>query len=227
MLPQPSGSDSNGHLQMSAPLRWLSALSGATLLVLAGLTLYFPPGAVTLEEDANGRVSKRVLSTSSNATPAIALFAGGLGLLLYGVNGLRLTRFSAGGLSAESGPAERKAREYYAYPDHPEEVTISGDESAPEPSQPPASVITTQSHEDLAVYELEDVPSSVVKDALQNWPKALPALTNLGEFEFATRRRGKGNYPWTLKFRGRSAVTVSYGGRGKTGATVDATESNG
>ena len=74
--------------------------------------------------------------------------------------------------------------------------------------------------EALSVFELKDVPLRVISDALNNWPANNPLPNNLAEFEFATRKQGKGNHPWILKFNGCKPVTISYGGRAKTGSTV-------
>jgi len=61
---------------------------------------------------------------------------------------------------------------------------------------------------------------SVLTDALLKWPPDIKKPDDLSAFEFATRKTGKGNHPWTIKFKGRKAIIVSYGGYRKDEASV-------
>lgn len=203
-------------------LRISCGFFGVVFAFAAALVLYFPPNQVIMERDALGQTTKSTISSADSATPSVVLLAGGFALLVYGINGYRITKLTAGSIGAETAStAGSKATEFYKEPaGGGPPLEVAGDSaSAPEPTQPPAKILATAT-EDLAVYELADVPTTVIKDALDKWPLSETSPSNLGEFEFATRRRGQGNHPWTLKFRGKKPVVVSYGGQAKTAATV-------
>lgn len=194
------------------------------LIVLAFIVLYCPPSRSTVETNQNGTVIKTLEEMQDPTMPFLALFLGGLTVLAFTLNGLRFSKVSAGGVTAESAKAGKAAQEFYETPKEEraeEEVTVP-DKDSPEPSESPIST-TEQVDGRYAVYLLEAVPASVIGDALANWPDANKP-DDLSSFEFATRKTGKGNHPWTIKFKGKKAITVSYGGQGKTDATVAATE---
>lgn len=69
-------------------------------------------------------------------------------------------------------------------------------------------------------YALDLVPLHVMCDLLSNWPEDVAQPADLSAFEFAARRRGRGNHRWIIKFRGLEAIRVAYGGYEKKQATV-------
>jgi hypothetical protein len=222
MVDQVDGDSERASQELPILLRWLSTCFGVALIALGWLLLYRPPFAVTVEENGQGVVAKKTISTSQASTPAVALLLSGLGLIIYGINGFRLTQFSAGGISAESSSAAKDASKYYKQPELEDTaLSIPGSTAdAPIPTQPPTTILNTPASGSVEVFELKDVPISVIADAVEKWPAGEREPSNLGDFEFATRKRGKGNHPWTVKFRGCKVVVVSYGGQGKTGPTV-------
>jgi len=132
---------------------------------------------------------------------------------------------SAAGVSAEAPDAAAVAKGYYGAPseDRPRaEVTVQ-DKESPEPSEVPTGYLDAEDGR-YAVYKLNELPISVITDALASWPEGDNKPEDLSSFEFATRKTGKGNHPWTIKFKGKKAVIVSYGGYGKVGATVAQTQ---
>ncbi len=145
--------------------------------------------------------------------PAVAMFLAGVGLFVYGFNGYRLARVGFGSFNAEmSSPAisARKIEDAQT-----KQVEVRGEASdSPEATEAPVAQVPVEGEGEFDVFKLEDIPLSVVKDALARWPDSERPPDNLGEFEFAMRKRGKGNHPWTLKFRGRKALSVWYGSRG-------------
>jgi hypothetical protein len=217
----PSTKQQSRFLEVRGSLRWVCGLLGVVLAITALFVVYFPPQRIATEQHGRGHTTKTTVSSADTVMPAVVLFVTGIAILLYGVNGLRITRLTAGGVSAETtSPVVQRAEDYYEKPDGVESLPVNAKSSeSPEPTQPPAQVLKT-ANEDLNVYELADVPTTVIKDALDNWPSTETLPSNLGEFEFASRRRGKGNNPWTLKFRGRKPVVVSYGGQAKKEPTV-------
>jgi hypothetical protein len=194
----------------------------ALLIALAFIVLYCPPSKATIETDHSGTIAKTVKETQDSTTPFLALFLSGITVLAFTLNGLRFSKISAGGVTAETAKAGEAAQGFYETPKEEraeEEITID-DKESPEPSESPISY-TDQADGRYAVYDLEALPASVIGDALANWPDENKP-DDLGSFEFATRKTGKGNHPWTVKFKGKKAITVSYGGQGKTEATVTA-----
>lgn len=196
------------------------AVVAAVLVALAFVVLYCPPTKSITETSGAGGVTHLVQEAQDSTTPFLALFLGGLVVFVFSLNGLRFSKISAAGVSAESPDAGEAAQEFYETPEEDraeEEVTVQ-DKDSPEPVDAPIRYVE---HADgrYAVYSLEAVPASVMGDALSNWPEGTKPR-DLGSFEFASRKTGKGNHPWTVKFKGNRAVTVSYGGYGKTAATV-------
>lgn len=202
--------------------RWVSAMLGILILSVAIIAFVCPPVRRTVELDPAGNAIKTSVSNADMTSPFLSLFGASMILILFAINGRKFTRISAGDYSAESESPTANATEYYRQgPDQPEELAVSvPDDDAPEPTEPRAGVVTT-TEGDLSVYRLLDVPSKVIRDAFSKWPSGEPLPDDLQSFEFATRKNGKGNHPWTIKFRGKKPVVVSYGGRGKSDATVE------
>ena len=180
-----------------------------------------PPTRISIEKDETQTVTQQLEKPADVATPFTVTFLASLALFAYGVNGYRLTKFSAGGVAAESeSPAANEAETFYknTSPDSSAETKTVAKPS-PEPTETPVRIVESDG-ESIAVFDLNDVPISVITDALANWPDDTPRPNNLSDFEFAGRKRGKGNHPWTVKFNGSKAVRVSYGGQGKSEPTV-------
>lgn len=152
----------------------------------------------------------------------LGFLVGGISVLVFAINGLQLRRISAGSFTAESSPEEQMAKDYYRIPEDDRHTLPIIIEETTTPPQPVESLVPSivAGDESIAVYELKQVPLTVIIDAMQNWPEEDSAPVDLSLFEFATRKVGKGNHPWTLKFAGKNAVLVSYGGQGKREATV-------
>jgi len=206
-------------------LRYLSALIGIAIIVGAFALLFCPPEKASRELDGTNTVVKVVLQTADVTTPFLVVFLAGFALLVFAINGLRFAKISAAGVSAEAPDAATAARGYYQAPSEDRqktEVTVQGKES-PEPSELPTGYLEAEDGK-YAVYKLNELPTSVITDALTSWPQGYTKPEYLSSFEFATRKTGKGNHPWTLKFKGQKAVVVSYGGQGKVIPTVVQTQ---
>jgi hypothetical protein len=142
------------------------------------------------------------------------------------LNGYRFTRVAAGTVGANSEAfAEEAKKQIAADPGEANAITI--DKSAtpdPSPTQAPTATVEAN-NEAYAIYELINIPSQVIQDALDNWPPGHNKPTTLADFEYASRKKGQGNHSWQLKFRGVPAVIVSYGGHAKSTVTVRPEES--
>lgn len=186
----------NGWLRFFCGLIALALALGAIVVVCR------PPIRVQTDKDASGTVIKQSESPAEMATPFTVVFVAASGLLLYVINGYRITKLAAGGVEAEAAlSAGEKADEYFTTesPDAAIE-TNKVDNASPEPTEAPSKVLTTNG-ESFSVFELTDIPFAVIADAISNWPESTPKPKNLAEFEFATRKQGKGNHPWIIKFR--------------------------
>lgn len=200
--------------------RIVGSFIAAALIAISFLVLYNPPSKSKVETDGRRVILNLVKEDQDATTPFLALFLGGLGILAFTLNGLRFSKISAAGLSAESGDPAEAAEEFYETPkeDRAEaEVTVN-DKESPEPSESPVTYVE-QDDGRYAIYSLPAVPATVLSDAVSNWPGG-NGPDEITSFEFATRKTGKGNHPWTVKFKGKKAITVSYGGYGKTEPTV-------
>lgn len=210
--------------ELSKSQKCIGAIVATLLISSSFFILYFPPVKLTVETDRRGVTTKFVKEDIDSSTAFLALFVSGITVLSYALNGLRFSKISAAGVTAEAIKAGEAAQAFYDIPTEvrEEEVVLVTDKESPEPKDSPVS------YRDLpdgryAIYTLETIPASVISDALAHWPeKERP--DDLGFFEFATHKLGKGNNPWTIKFKGKSAVKVSYGGQGKTHPTVASTE---
>ncbi len=186
-------------------------------LVLAGLSIAavlarFP---TAYEWASDGSVVKSSRTVSDISGVATALAISGVALLAYAMNGVRLTKFGVGSVVAEGSSAVKSFREHP--PSEADAKSVEVDAEEVEPTREPAAVLDDQ----MAVFELADVPSRVINDALAHWPAdAGEPPSTLGAFEYASRRRGRGPYPWILKFAGHPEIRVFYGGRGKRDPTV-------
>lgn len=199
--------------------RWVSALLGLALLGLGvvAVTCEFPTAH---EWSGDGSLVKRTRSISDLSGVLTVLAAAGIGLLAYALNGVRLVKFGVGSVVAEGSRAVESFKEHPPSEAEAKSVQVPEVEEV-EPTRDPAAVLD----DDMAVFELADVPSRVVADALAMWPAdAGDCPSTLGRFEYASRRRGRGPHPWILKFKDRPEVRVFYGGRGKSDATVRRSE---
>lgn len=192
------------------------------MISLGGIAhAYLPPEKYFVERNGHWKVVKVLFETADTTILSAVLVIAGLVLVLYAINGYKLVRFSAGSFSAEAEDAKGRAQNFYSSDaDLQESRTVEAPRDAPQPTEPAVGTVK-ENGEELAVYELKDVPLSVVADAIGGWPEEDGAPRSTSDFEFATRKKGKGNHPWTIKFHGRPAITVSYGGKGKSGPTVE------
>lgn len=207
-------------------LRWLSSILGIGLSVGSLAMLYCPPEKVSRELDGKGTVIKVLLESTDVTTPFLSIFLAGMALVVFGINGIRFAKITAAGVSAEAPDATAAATTYYKAPseDRPQTEVKVEEKESPDPTDVPTGYLEAEDGGKYAIYKLNEVPSSVISDALASWPKEDSKPEDLSGFEFATRKTGKGNHPWTLKFKGKKAVIVSYGGFAKLGATVSQTE---
>ena len=202
------------------PWRVFTSALGAALCVGGLIYSYRPPQKVLVERDGHWRVVKASFEAADTTLLSAVLVIGGLVLVLYAINGYKIIRFSAGGFSAEADNAKERAQNFYkSEAGNTNSKTVEATREAPQPTEPPVGTIN-ENGDELAVYELKDVPLSVISDAISAWPNEDGTPRSTADFEFATRKKGRGNNPWTIKFQGKPAVTVSYGGQGKPGATV-------
>jgi len=203
--------------ELTAKGRTVGWITSAILILVGFGAWCCPPTRSLTETNAEGKVIKAVNEQTDATTPSVVLIVGGLALHAFVLNGLRLSRISAGGVSAETLPSSAEIEDVLES-DQAEQIDIDGQP----PPESGAAPIKSVQHEgtDYAVYQLPAVPAKVIKDLLEKWPDGMEKIENLGVFRFAMRKKGKGNNPWIVKFAERPRVTVSYGGRGKGGATV-------
>lgn len=84
--------------------RWLAALISLGALLLFVCLIFFPPAReakVTSSKDGTTTTSAR----SDQTTVCVSLLTASAALLFYAINGLRMTKFGAGPISAESAPS--------------------------------------------------------------------------------------------------------------------------
>lgn len=196
--------------------------AGLAALVI-GLSLTFCPGKHIKEErNEFGVVTKSSVETSDQSELAIVLTASSLILFAWGMNGLRLTKLAVGSVSAESKASEVKAAEDYAKQEQtPKEVVVTEkepDDIAEPLTEGKGSVVINDETE--VVYSLPFVPRELLFDLFKHWPSEYSRPKDFSTFEFATKKKGKGNHPWTVKFKDLPAFKISYGGQGKNAATI-------
>lgn len=215
----------NKEGQLSTGLRWYAAILGFMLIGSAFFILYFSPVKFERELTDNGFLARSTNSSADVTTPFIAVLTAGVAVLLFALNGLRFAKFSAGGVTAEALDAQEKAKVFYKTDaaDRPESTVTVPNKMSPEPTEVPTGYLEAADGK-YAVYKLNELPFVVIVDALASWPTSETKPADLSGFEFATRKTGKGNHPWTLKFKGKKAIVVSYGGQGKSGPTVSSAQ---
>lgn len=206
---------------LGAAARWLLGVIGVALIGASALLVYMPPEPSTVERDSKDVQIKRVSAPTDLSSVFVTVVLAGAGLLLFAVNGYKFTRFSAAGVTADSESVAAEAKKQLSADagDTPKIQIDRTSEPEPKPTQPPATTVDAQD-EAYAVYTLIDVPAQVVQDALSGWPDEHRRPSTLAEFEFASRKRGKGNHAWQIKFRGSPPVVVTYGGFAKADPTV-------
>jgi len=85
--------------------RWavVTAISiGVLFLILAWLAVYFPHRRLELDQNTCCCCTTRKITDADQTPIGIALLTAGAGFILFGLNGLRLTKLSLGGASAEA-----------------------------------------------------------------------------------------------------------------------------
>ncbi|WP_167539415.1 hypothetical protein [Thioalkalivibrio thiocyanoxidans] len=216
-----SAPESPRYEELTTGQKVAGCIVAAVVFLIAIVVWVNPPVQVVTEYSREGDILGVTERDFDATTPFTILTIGALIIVGYVLNGLRFSRISAAGVSAEAKDAGQAAEKYYLESEgarEEEEVSVE-EKASPEASEDPVQYVQ-QEDGDYAVYPLEAVPVTVIGDALSNWPEDVSKPDDLSNFEFATRKTGKGNHPWTVKFKGRKAITVSYGGYGKSGATV-------
>lgn len=197
-------------------------LSAAAALVF-GVYIALCPGKLIKEErDKSDAVVKKTIEPSDHKELAILFATSGLVLFFWGLNGLRLTKLTVGSVSAETKPPEVKAAEEFAERGQPQKEVAVTDRPAENLVEPVTAEEGTVVINDEAesIYSITTVPRYVLDDLFKHWPSEYEQPKDLSAFEFASKKKGKGNHPWTLKFKDLPALRVSYGGQGKESATV-------
>jgi len=202
---------------------FLSALAA----LVVGLYLALCPGKQVKEErDEFGVVVKSSVEPSDHKELSLLFGASSLVLFFWGLNGLRLTKLTVGSVSAEAKPPEVKAAEEFAERGQaPKEVVVTDrpEENLVEPTTEGEGTVVIND-EAASVYSITTLPRYVLDDLLKHWPTEYEKPKDLSAFEFASKKKGKGNHRWTLKFKDLPALKVSYGGQGKDSATVSVSQ---
>lgn len=204
--------------QMSGWLRGSLFAAAVVMSGLAVLLILMPGERVTRETNMSakeGLVTKVVEVQSDHQELVVLLAAGAIFLVIWAANGLKFTTFKAGPFEGEAQPPEMKA-------------ALGWSDTLQEPLDviPPVHKLVKKDVEPRgkeegfvelygeteAIYSLEAVPTQVIKDLLDNWPYDQQFPIHLAAFEFAARKLGEGNHPWTIKFKNLPAIRVSYGG---------------
>lgn len=216
----------NDPRPLSARARWVCGIGGIALVLIGLLMICRPPYQFQFEFGTEIDLLSVAASTRDLTSFATVSFLAGLALLVFAVNGYRVIRVSAAGVSADTAVTENAKRQMGDGLDDStsKKVTLT-DEEPPVPTEAPIGQVSDPQGE-LDIFQLTDVPLQVIRDTLTNWPAEESKPPDLGAFEFAARRRGRGNHPWTLKFRGSRPIVVSYGGQAKSGATVQTLTGN-
>lgn len=211
--------------------RWACGILGLLCLVGAGILLYRPPMAKQFPPQCASGECAAVMPTVPMAV-IVALLGVAALFIVVALNGKRLLSVKVAGVEAQMAGASESAKRALAGKDV-EDTKGAGAgkpaDTAPEgttPASQPAQTITIGNIE-YELFSLEDVPTRVMKDALEGIAKPAPNGAGdvppgtLGRLEFIARKSGRGNHPWLLKFRDLDQTwKVSYGGQGKGEATV-------
>jgi hypothetical protein len=216
-------SETERDKRLSTCERTMIALAGVVALAIAMALTFYPTSRVKEERDGKNLVVKSSVEQTDQKELSLLLTASSLIMFFWALNGLRLSKLTVGSVSAETKVDAVKVAEKYAKADQaPTDVTVPTPppEDIKEPSNP-VEVGSVVIHNELeAVYSLANTPRYVLEDLFKIWPVALPKPNDYSTFEFATRKKGKGNHPWTVKFADLPAFRISYGGQGKEAATV-------
>lgn len=207
------------RLERSATL-----LAAAAMLYIALALVLSPLPRQKEERDIKGQTTKLTIEPADNKEVSMLLTASSLVLFFWGINGLRLSKLTVGSVSAEVKAPEVEAAEKFSEKEStPKEVTLPSavPATADDPPTKESGIVKTQEGPE-AVYSLTSVPSAVLEDLFKNWPTefAQQKPTDYSTFEFASKKSGKGNHPWTVKFSDLPAFKVAYGGQGKETPTV-------
>lgn len=204
--------------QLSRGERWLAGIVGLLLAIGSFFVFYFPP---EIQAGASGQAGSRHVDAS---LPFTSMLATGATLLLYTINGMRFTKFSAAGVSVETENPTRQAQDYLSTRsvDEPDRKIHIEEPEGPEAGRDAPQVETTIG--EFKIFSIATMPIRIIEDALHNWPEQVEKPQSLAEFEWGARRTGKGNHAWYVKFKDRPEVAVAYGGQGKSDPTVSESE---
>ena len=112
--------------QLSPFERCIAAVLGLCLVGIGGVLFYHAPERI-ITESAGGHVLKQTITYAETATITAIGIAVGVALLIFAINGLKLSRFSAGGINVEShGPSNPEASESRAGSNEVEELKKQG-----------------------------------------------------------------------------------------------------
>ena len=204
-------------LDMPRRDRLITSLFAAVLLICGAILTIKPPIRHTKEQVGN-QEARRITTPAETSTLSVTLILAGVATAVLAINGLKITKLSVAPVSAEAtGPGD-KAEAFYSAKEQLVMVNVHVDDAeqgAPQPTESPVRILPTVGG-GVEVYGLTEIPPSVLRDALAHWPATVLFPTDMSDFEFATRPTGKGNHAWTIRFKDKDAVMVSYGGRAST-----------
>jgi len=202
-----------------------ATLAAAAFMLWLSLTLVLYPQMHRKEErDSKGQITKLIIEQVDHKEVSMLFATSSLILFFWGINGLRLAKLTVGSVSAETNSPEVQAGQKFADKESaPKEVALqeAASEIVDNPQVKESGTVATQDGPE-AVYSITSVPAAVLEDLFKNWPTefAEQKPKDYSTFEFAIKKRGKGNHPWTVKFADLPAFKITYGGQGKGVATV-------
>ena len=212
--------------ELGVRARWGLALVGVGLLVMAVL-LFLNPTEVRAFPPQCAEPSCVTVVEESNSTTSLVLAAGGVLLLVLGINGRQIVGLKLGGAEATMSDAQKDDAAKRAVatdsrsPDtEAEQDATEDDQLSPAPGEGTASVLQAGDVE-LVRVEPAQVPAVVIADLIGS---GVPVKSS-SDLAWGARAIGKGNHPWYVQLRSGVTYKVAYGGRGKAGPSVSEVQS--
>lgn len=193
--------------------RALLAFTGI-LLCLLSLALFSNP-PIRKDWQAVGTLNQALNQAQGDPTTfCIALLGVGVLALLVAANGRKLLEVSSGGAKFDGPSADQVADDV----ERSQSITAQEDTREPVAAAGPERTFERDGFE-YQVFSADSVPLRVIADVVQAKPDAVKTIDDIA---YAFRRTGKGNHAWFIRTERGLTLQVSYGGQGKSEATVQA-----
>lgn len=206
------------YLELHCGWRWAFAVAALGALFAAWWMVRWPPSYERIEKGPRGETLRMTTTQTESNTFALGLLCFGGIAAFMAANGLKLAKVSSDGAEAAARiQEEAKAVRNSADEDTGSQFTTATQWPDEDPPVPPITKI-----DGYNIYSADAIPIQVLMDLKKELAakQSSASLKYPLDVKYGQRQPGQGNHAWYVTLSNGSTFRLSYGGQGKTAATV-------